>query len=238
MKKYFIHNGKEQDGPFSVDDLKQKGITHKTMIWFEGIQAWTEAQYIPELKEFATSGPPPFTKSNPIKDTFDKTKKVLEKDIVNEIENKISDKIGKKFFKWSIIILAVIGLIVVGSYLIKQTPLVNKSDGNPTDSLVVVRPTGSAYFSRYDNKWQLSIKGEMFNKSSVTSYKDFVVEVQYLSSTKTLLATRQFTIYKSIEPLDKDYFYATLDGDAPDGSSILKWKLIGATPATADSGQK
>ncbi|MFY8185430.1 MAG: GYF domain-containing protein, partial [Bacteroidia bacterium] len=40
MKKYFLHNGKDQDGPYSVDDLKLKGLTAKTMVWFEGISTW------------------------------------------------------------------------------------------------------------------------------------------------------------------------------------------------------
>lgn len=122
------------------------------------------------------------------------------------------------------------GLLVILTTLLKKTPLNNLSKENALDSLVVVKPTGSAYFNRYDNKWQIHIQGDMFNKANTTGYKDFVVEVQFLSATQTLLSTRQFTIYKSIKPLDKDYFYATLDGDAPDGSEYLTWKLINATP--------
>jgi hypothetical protein len=49
MKKYFLHNGKEQHGPYSLDELKQYGLTAKTMVWFDGISNWTEAQFIPEL---------------------------------------------------------------------------------------------------------------------------------------------------------------------------------------------
>ncbi len=101
MKKYFLHNGKEQHGPYSLDELKQKGLTAKTMIWFDGISNWTEAQFIPELKEFATATPPPFEKANPINQTFDKAKKVLDKDYVNEIEGKIPNNTGKKVEKKS-----------------------------------------------------------------------------------------------------------------------------------------
>ena len=78
----------------------------------------------------------------------------------------------------------------------------------------------------------------MFNKSTTCTYKDFVVEVQFLSGTNTLLKTKNYTVYKSLKPLDKDYFYSALDGDAPDGSAILKWKLIGATQVPTVSGQK
>jgi hypothetical protein len=238
MKKYFLHNGKEHEGPFSIDDLKQKGITNKTMVWFDGIQTWTEAQFIPELKDIATSNPPPFTNANPIKQTIDKTKKVLEKDILNEIEDKIKDNSRKKIFKWSVIIFAIIGLSVVGTYLIKQTPLTNKSDGNPLDSLIIADPIGTYTFNRYHDKWEASIRVEIYNRANIYAYKDFVIEVQYLSETNTLLTTKQFTIYKLVEPLSRFYSYEILDGDVPNGTSKLKWKLIGATPIIANNRQK
>ena len=50
MKKYFIQTDKGQEGPFTIEELTFKGLTYKTMIWFEGISAWTEAKFIPELK--------------------------------------------------------------------------------------------------------------------------------------------------------------------------------------------
>ena len=50
MKKYFIHDGNQQLGPFSLEELKDKGLTSKSMIWFEGLGTWTEAQFISELK--------------------------------------------------------------------------------------------------------------------------------------------------------------------------------------------
>jgi hypothetical protein len=64
MEKYYIHNGKEQLGPFSFDDLKQKGINSKTMVWFEGFSTWKEAQYVPELNEIISNNPPPFKKED------------------------------------------------------------------------------------------------------------------------------------------------------------------------------
>ena len=84
----------------------------------------------------------------------------------------------------------------------------------------------------------MAIYGQMLNKSSVYSYKDFVVEVKFLTETNTLVDTRQFTIYKSINPLEKTSFQARLDGEAPKGSKnyILEWKLLNAT-AYRDEGK-
>jgi len=96
MKKYFLHNGKTQEGPFSVDDLRRKGVTNKTMIWFDGIKDWTEAQHILELKEFLTISPPPFKKS--------------------------TIKTDKKFLRWVAIIPTVVILLVICFYQMNKNP--------------------------------------------------------------------------------------------------------------------
>ena len=36
MKNYFIHDGNQKTGPFTIDEIKQKGIEANTMIWFDG----------------------------------------------------------------------------------------------------------------------------------------------------------------------------------------------------------
>lgn len=233
MKKYFIHNGKEQEGPFNIEDLQQKGITSKTMIWYDGISKWTEAQEIPELKEIIIKGPPPLDKPGHLKQTIEKTIRVLEKDPVNEIETKIANRSAKKIFKWLIVTLAIIGLIFLISNLIGISFLGKQNQtGNYSDSLVVINQHGHAYYSNYDQKWDIEIEGDMLNKASVNTYKDFIVEVEFLSETKTLLETKKYTIYQYIKPMEKHHFYAKLDGDAPTGGKyyILNWKLIGATP--------
>ena len=61
MKKYFLHNGTEQQGPFDIEDLKTKNINKDTSIWYEGLDNWTTADKIDELKELLkTTTPPPF----------------------------------------------------------------------------------------------------------------------------------------------------------------------------------
>jgi hypothetical protein len=98
MKSYFIHDGNQKTGPFSFDDLKIRGIEASTLIWFDGIDNWTEAINVQELKDIIIKSPPPLDRTSPIKKTLDKTKKILESDIVDAIENKIPNKKGKKDF--------------------------------------------------------------------------------------------------------------------------------------------
>ncbi|MES2629549.1 MAG: DUF1524 domain-containing protein [Bacteroidota bacterium] len=61
MKKYFFHDGTDQLGPFDLKELKAKKITADTMIWYEGLNGWTAAGSLDELRTILVSSPPPFT---------------------------------------------------------------------------------------------------------------------------------------------------------------------------------
>lgn len=69
MKKYFIHNGQSEIGPFDIDDLIKLKINSTTPIWHEGLQNWTTASNLSELNSIFqnTIVPPPFEglKNNP-----------------------------------------------------------------------------------------------------------------------------------------------------------------------------
>lgn len=60
--KYYLHDGDEQQGPFSLDDLKTKFITKETPVWREGFKDWTKAGALDELSSIFTSVPPSFKK--------------------------------------------------------------------------------------------------------------------------------------------------------------------------------
>lgn len=60
MKKYFLHNGSESSGPFTLEELKAKRISKTTPVWFEGMEHWKIAGEIPELTSVFVVSPPPF----------------------------------------------------------------------------------------------------------------------------------------------------------------------------------
>jgi hypothetical protein len=60
MKKYFLYNGNEQSGPFSIDDLLSKNLTTQTPIWYEGLNEWSTVGNLPELQNLFSAAPPPF----------------------------------------------------------------------------------------------------------------------------------------------------------------------------------
>jgi len=67
MKKYFLHNGTEQKGAYTIEELKQMDLTDDLMIWYEGLDDWTGINNVLELKDLLKkeSTPPPFKKVIP-----------------------------------------------------------------------------------------------------------------------------------------------------------------------------
>jgi|GEM_PF-6714153 len=66
--KYYLHDGDEQCGPFSLDDLKTKSITKETPVWRKGLNDWAKAGTLDELSSLFASVPPLFKKQSlPVK---------------------------------------------------------------------------------------------------------------------------------------------------------------------------
>jgi hypothetical protein len=64
MKKYFYSDGTKEFGPFTIEELKEKGLTRETNVWFHELGEWKKAGTIPELKELFDFIPPPIKQSN------------------------------------------------------------------------------------------------------------------------------------------------------------------------------
>jgi hypothetical protein len=65
--KYFIHDGAEQKGPFSIEELQSLNISKESMVWCEGLENWKPAGEIEELQSIfpVVAMPPPLeTKTN------------------------------------------------------------------------------------------------------------------------------------------------------------------------------
>lgn len=109
MRQYYVHNGLKEIGPFDIENLKQQDLKKDTPIWYEGIDAWTNAIDIEELKSLfiGHSKPPPLNKATP-PPIIDATKKLH-----THISNEVFPKKNRAYLISSLIV----GLIVVGSVL-------------------------------------------------------------------------------------------------------------------------
>jgi hypothetical protein len=50
MKTYFINNGNENGGPFTIEELKLQAISKGTLVWCSGMDEWKYAEQIEELQ--------------------------------------------------------------------------------------------------------------------------------------------------------------------------------------------
>lgn len=103
MKKYYYSDGIEKFGPVSFDELKQKNITKDTLIWFQGMDKWTPAKNLEEMRPLLDLAPPPIT-------ILEKESEPLEKD-----SNSIQPTPKKK--KNYILPIGIVLILLVVSYL-------------------------------------------------------------------------------------------------------------------------
>jgi len=70
MRMYFIYDGQDQLGPFTLEELKKQKLSKQTMVWFDGLANWTTIESIPELAGLINLPPPlsnqSFTQSFPV----------------------------------------------------------------------------------------------------------------------------------------------------------------------------
>jgi hypothetical protein len=104
MKEYFFLKGKDQKGPYTIEQLAGS-LTNETLIWTEGMENWQKLKDIPELvqilKPKSIPPPPPPIEGD---EKISMTELSGELKIISEKHSKYSPK-EKKLLKRALIIL-------------------------------------------------------------------------------------------------------------------------------------
>ena len=109
MNSYFIHNGTESSGPFSMLELKNKAILKTTPVWCEGMQDWKYAADVLELQSLFIVVPPPIHAFKPlIEEEFSLQAPLAQEDIKSKIIG-----IDKTLF----FILTSLLVLILGSFI-------------------------------------------------------------------------------------------------------------------------
>lgn len=58
MEYYIVLNG-VKEGPFTLEELKLKGVRETTLVWSSGLPDWVQANALPEVMEVVTTNPTP-----------------------------------------------------------------------------------------------------------------------------------------------------------------------------------
>lgn len=122
MKEYYFLSGKNQNGPYSIEELKTKKITNETLIWTDGMDNWQKISDLPELGQALFQG----TKPPPPPPQLDEIEEANSDRQIKEDTNNLSissNKASSNKLKWLIIWTAVHLFALIMSY--SQVPIFN-----------------------------------------------------------------------------------------------------------------
>lgn len=208
MKSYYLYQGDQRQGPYSIDQLKEMQINSTVPVWTEGLASWTEAQKIPELQASLFSTPPPYIPA------------------YSGSESSATEKVGFKMGRpWK----KVVGGLLVVALIVLVIKIVNSagdkppasSDRTAASSLPIPRPkteaelreelrqremkTPGIYISG-SVKWRKNLVGEtvvegtLTNNATMATFKDPVLLVTWMSKTNTAMRTNQYPVYEYLGP--------------------------------------
>ena len=234
MKKYFLHTGAEQQGPFDIEDLKAKHITKETSIWFKGLPDWTTAEQVDELKVlFDSNTPPPFNKQPA-------TPPPIYKTSAPYISNDQLPSKKKSHSGLIIIIIILLLIIVAGGFFIANKKSSDISNDSLTrvdtyqEKVLTIKEIESSKPKKfltakgnYDkNFWgnKLKVHGIIKNTATVTTYKDAIVRVTFFSNTKATIGKMDHKIAELFPPQSETKFELKID-NYKDVDSI-GWSVI------------
>ncbi len=208
MKKYYLHDGSNQLGPFDIDDLKNRNVIKSTPVWYEGLSDWTTADQIEALRDiFSKATPPPFSSAP---------------SVPTQVMPKKKNSVGT-FLQ----LLGVAGAILIVTMVVKA----NMGDGDNVQPETVTQtneekvmtveeiersePTKflTAEGKYNENFWgdKIRLRGIIRSTATVASFKDVVLRVTYLTKTKTKLGSNDHNIYDNFPPHSEVKFDLKVD---------------------------
>jgi hypothetical protein len=218
--EYFIHDGKEQHGPFTLSELKSKNISSNTLIWNNTLSDWVPAKELNELSEIIEKKfvvPPP-----------------LKQVKVDSASKKSKGGIVFQF-------IGGVGLIIIiGLYFFNYYNNISDSTVIPTETyeqkvltveeMEMATPVNflNASGNYNENFWgnKIKVHGVIKNTATVATYKDAVVRVTYYTKTNTEIATADYTIYDVFPPHSEVNFELKIDNY--ENVSTIGWDVIDA----------
>ena len=198
MKKYFIHNGQKQLGPFSAIELIEKGITKCTPVYTVGLGRYVRASEIPVLN-----------------DAFGKSMKDLKNSSVSASDQKKQVSLLQKF-AWigaALLIIVIPYLIYRSQTDVADAPLTGaasistvSTSGSAKPSLQLKESSSPLLYLSVHGKMHRNlvgkkiIKGTITNLASQSAYKNMEMAITFLSGNHTELQTQLFYVNDVVSP--------------------------------------
>lgn len=206
MKTYYLYQGDQQHGPYSIEQLKEMQISPAAPVWAEGLASWTEAQKIPELQTALFAAPPPYIPaySGGESPAMEKT------GFAN----------GRNWAKMvgGLLIVAAIVLVIkivnsgrdqppassdktAASYLSLSEPP-PKTEAELKEELRQREMQNPKKYISTDLTWRINLVGEtviegtLTNNATMATFKDPVLRVRWLSKTNSVMRESTYPVYE------------------------------------------
>ncbi len=230
MKAYFFHNGTEQEGPFTLGQLKLKPIKKETPIWFDGLADWKNAGEIEELQPLFNVTPPPLQQKSSKTNLQSPQAKVQETsrehEPIDENDYLLTGvKRKSKKRRNGVLLITVLVVLIGGAFIyneIQQGGSGYSSSGSSSNNYegaysssyqeekMSIKEKERAYptdFLSADGTYRenllgdkLKVNGVIENNATVATYKDAIVRVTYYSKSNTNLGSEDYTIWEVFKP--------------------------------------
>lgn len=160
--QYYLHNGQDQYGPFTLDELRNQPLLKSdSLIWHEGMADWLKANQVDELKEYLKPIPPPLSKPPVFTSPESKI----------SIPKKEPQKSASSNSSWKT--LAVIALVIVLGYA--AYTVYDKQQKN--DLRVQVRDHIRSYVHTGNSEYKISGLGGIYGLSiDVSNQTDYLLD--------------------------------------------------------------
>lgn len=230
-RHYFYLKDGQQIGPIPFEDLKKHNIRKDTLIWYDGITDWTQAQNVDELQILFATTPPPIPKN-------------VQQTTANVSKNEVPQK--KKSKSIIVFLFIVIGLMIVGIAITEFNAIDSianmfaspKTEAQLRQELLnKERATPLLYLDDKNVKMEekfLSIKrkaeitGTITNNATLAKYKDVKVRVDFYSRTNSVIESQRFVFYNYYPPQSSMPF--SLEVIYPKAYTSFGFVIEGASP--------
>jgi hypothetical protein len=221
MKKFYVHDGNSQLGPFSIQELEELGISTDTPAWHRGLQNWTPAGKVNELAPlFPAITPPPF--------------KLAAK---GNSSHSPEPPQRKKRFRPGKVLMIICGLVIA---VLLISFIGTNLSGNGSASFqygMTVEEQEKADPARFlnatgkyrKNFWgdKVNIDGIIVSTATSANFKDALIRVTFYNDNKAVVAEKDFVIYEYVPARGSKEF--KLKTDWPSGAKSCGWEVVNAT---------
>lgn len=206
MKTYYIQQDDQQQGPFSIDELKKMQINPAVPVRTEGFKNWIKAREIPELYKALFAGHPQ------VAPVYAETQKGPLQPVI--------EKTGPAAGRNRKTVLVVLTLLITGFLIVKLQQSESYASASVSVSAIEksnqpVKTTAQlkeerrkkelaspATYIKIKLNWRKNLVGEtvlegtLTNTATLASFKDPVVVVTWLSKTNTVLTKSRYPLYE------------------------------------------